>query len=115
MQIVAWILVSVVYRYEKSLHGNDNDLWGWSCSTKAKAILETFNGVVDFFASVFGPGILFVPFAWDNGSLMMTQGSSWKVSHLEFPVKMVFALGHYIIYRKEELLEKQDINIAEFI
>ena len=48
VQIVAWILISIIYRYEKSLHGNDNDLWGWSCSTKAAAIQEAFKGVVDF-------------------------------------------------------------------
>ena len=48
VQIAAWIMVSFIYRYEKGLHGNDNDLWGWSCSTKAKAIQEAFNGVVDF-------------------------------------------------------------------
>lgn len=48
VQIAAWIMVSFIYRYEKGLHGNDNDLWGWSCSTKAKNIQEAFNGVVDF-------------------------------------------------------------------
>ena len=48
VQIVAWILVSVIYRYEKSLHGQDNDLWGWSCSSKANAIQAAFDGVVDF-------------------------------------------------------------------
>lgn len=48
VQITAWILVSFLYRYEKGLHGNNNDLWGWSCSTKAKDIQAAFNGVVDF-------------------------------------------------------------------
>ena len=28
VQIVAWTLVSVIYRYEKSRRGDDNDLWG---------------------------------------------------------------------------------------
>lgn len=48
ISISSWIIVSVIYRYEKSLHGNDNDLWGWSCSTKANDIQEAFNGVIDF-------------------------------------------------------------------
>ena len=48
VQISAWILVSFLYRYEKGLHGNNNDLWGWSCSTKANDIQAAFNGVVDF-------------------------------------------------------------------
>ena len=48
IHILAWIVVSVIYRYEKSLHGNNNDLWGWSCSSKANQIQAAFNGVVDF-------------------------------------------------------------------
>ena len=48
VQIVAWIIIAVIYRYEKSLHGVDNDMWGWSCSTKANAIQEAFDGVIDF-------------------------------------------------------------------
>ena len=48
IHILAWAVVSVLYRYEKSLHGDANDLWGWSCSQKAQAIQGEFNGVVDF-------------------------------------------------------------------
>ena len=48
IHILVWAAVTILYRYEKSLHGNDNDLWGWSCSQKAKAIQGEFNGVVDF-------------------------------------------------------------------
>lgn len=50
VHITSWVIVSVIYRYEKSLHGNDNDLWGWSCSTKANDIQAAFNGVVNFSA-----------------------------------------------------------------
>ncbi|KAL8793859.1 MAG: hypothetical protein Q9195_003585 [Heterodermia aff. obscurata] len=95
VQIAAWIMVSVIYRYEKGLHGNDNDLWGWSCSTKAKDIQETFNGVVDF------------------SSLCKAQGGSWNVSIAEVVVKILFAIGHFYIYRKKEPLEKQ--NFADRI
>ncbi len=48
IHIVGWIIVSVIYRYEKSLHGNENDLWGWTCSTKADDIQAAFHGVVSF-------------------------------------------------------------------
>ena len=48
VHIAAWIVVAVLYRYEKSLNGNDNDLWGWSCSAKADEIQAAFNGVVNF-------------------------------------------------------------------
>jgi len=48
IHIVGWIIVSAIYRYEKSLHGNENDLWGWTCSTKADDIQAAFHGVVSF-------------------------------------------------------------------
>ena len=48
VHIIAWIVISVLYRYEKSLHGDNNDLWGWSCSQEATAIQTEFHGVVNF-------------------------------------------------------------------
>lgn len=48
IHIGAWIVISTLYRYEKSAHGVNNDLWGWSCSTEAAALQSEFNGVVDF-------------------------------------------------------------------
>ena len=43
-----WLVVSALYRYEKGTKGNNNDLWGWSCSDKADQIQPQFNGVVGF-------------------------------------------------------------------
>jgi hypothetical protein len=48
IHILAWIIISTLYRYEKGLHGVNNDLWGWSCSQEAAAIQTEFKGVVDF-------------------------------------------------------------------
>jgi hypothetical protein len=48
IHILVWIIISTLYRYEKSLHGVNNDLWGWSCSQEAAVIQSEFNGVVDF-------------------------------------------------------------------
>ena len=48
IHILAWIIISTIYRYEKGLHEVNNDLWGWSCSQKAAAIQSEFNGVVNF-------------------------------------------------------------------
>ncbi len=48
IHIGAWVVISTLYRYEKSTHGVDNDLWGWSCSTKAAELQSEFNGVVNF-------------------------------------------------------------------
>lgn len=48
IHIGAWLVISTLYRYEKDMNGDDNDLWGWSCSTKAAALQSTFNGVVNF-------------------------------------------------------------------
>lgn len=45
VHIVVWIVVSVVYRVEKT----ERDLWGWSCTDKARAIqLELGSGKLDF-------------------------------------------------------------------
>lgn len=48
IQVIAWVIVSFLYRYEKGLHGDNNDLWGWSCAEEATALQTQFNGVVDF-------------------------------------------------------------------
>ena len=44
----AWAIITILYRYEKDVHGSDNDLWGWTCSEKAAAIQTEFNDVVGF-------------------------------------------------------------------
>ena len=51
IHIGAWLIISTLYRYEKSTHGVNNDLWGWSCSTEAAALQSEFNGVVNFSSS----------------------------------------------------------------
>ena len=48
IHIAAWAVVSILYRYEKSLHGVNDDLWGWSCSNEAALLQNEFNGVVNF-------------------------------------------------------------------
>lgn len=48
IHIGAWICISIIYRYEKSLHGNNNDLWGWTCSEEVAALQSEFTGVVKF-------------------------------------------------------------------
>ena len=44
----AWAIITILYRYEKDVHGSDNDLWGWTCSEEAAAIQAEFNDVVGF-------------------------------------------------------------------
>ena len=48
VHIGAWFIVSTLYKYEKSLHGNNNDLWGWSCASKANAVQQAFQGTINF-------------------------------------------------------------------
>ena len=48
IHIGSWIVVSALYRYEKSANGVPNDIWGWSCSAKAAALQSQFKGVVTF-------------------------------------------------------------------
>ncbi|KAF6224522.1 hypothetical protein HO133_011099 [Letharia lupina] len=91
IHIGAWLVISALYRYEKSTHGVSNDLWGWSCSTEATALQSEFNGVVHF------------------SSLCSVQSKSWEVSLAEVVAKIVFAVGHYVIYRKTRDDEKQHL------
>ena len=48
IHIGAWVVVSVLYRYERNTNGNPDDIWGWSCSAKAATLQTQFNGVVNF-------------------------------------------------------------------
>lgn len=48
VHVGVWLVISVLYRYEKSLHNVDNDLWGWSCSPAAQKLQAQFEGVVNF-------------------------------------------------------------------
>ncbi|KAK0514293.1 hypothetical protein JMJ35_002910 [Cladonia borealis] len=85
----AWAIITILYRYEKDVHGSDNDLWGWTCSEEVAALQAEFNDVVGF------------------SSLCNLQSSSWGTSLAEFLVKSAFAVGHFIIYRKTRDEEKQ--------
>lgn len=48
IHIGTWVVVSTLYRYERSTNGVPNDVWGWSCSAKAAALQSQFSGVVKF-------------------------------------------------------------------
>ena len=48
IHIGTWVIVSVLYRYERSTHGIPDDIWGWSCSAKAATLQTQFSGVVTF-------------------------------------------------------------------
>lgn len=48
IHIGTWVVVSVLYRYERSTHGIPDDIWGWSCSAKAATLQTQFEGVVTF-------------------------------------------------------------------
>ncbi|KAI9861525.1 MAG: hypothetical protein M1824_002417 [Vezdaea acicularis] len=48
VHIVIWIVTAALYKYGKDTHGVSNDLWGWTCSSKAFKIQPQFQKVVDF-------------------------------------------------------------------
>lgn len=48
LHIISWAVISLLYRYEKNLHDNPNDLWGWACAEEATALQPAFNAVLDF-------------------------------------------------------------------
>lgn len=85
IHIGAWLVVSALYRYEKGA----TDLWGWSCSAKAVGLQAQFDGVVDF------------------SSLCSTQSKCWDLAIAEVVAKILFAMGHFIIYRKTRRDEKE--------
>ena len=105
--------MTFLYRYEKSLHGKDNDLWGWACSNEATAIQTEFAGVVDFkaicTAQVSNSLFVIVSEALEPFELIDGQTSSWKVSIAECVAKVAFAIGHFVIYRKTRENEKQNL------
>ncbi|CAN9126122.1 unnamed protein product [Alternaria alternata] len=45
---VVWCVAAGLYRAEKNKNGKSNDLWGWTCSAGARAILKEFVGDIDF-------------------------------------------------------------------
>lgn len=48
VQVSVWIVLTVVYRVEKSRHNVNNDLWGWSCANENSAVQAAFKDVLDF-------------------------------------------------------------------
>lgn len=91
LHIVSWATISFLYRYEKSLHGNNNDLWGWACAKEATALQPAFDAVLDF------------------DSLCGVQSNSWSISLAEVAVKVIFAVGHFFLYRKTRTDEKKNL------
>lgn len=70
------------------MHGVDNDLWGWSCSTEATALQSD---VVNF------------------SYLCSVQSRSWDVSIAEIVGKIVFAVGQFFVYRRTRDDEKHHL------
>jgi hypothetical protein len=48
VQTVSWIVVAVIYRYQRGLNGKNNDLWAWACAEKDSPIQDQFDGVINF-------------------------------------------------------------------
>lgn len=48
IHILSWAIVTFLYRYEKDMHGHNNDLWGWSCGGSAKELQNNLRSDIDF-------------------------------------------------------------------
>ncbi|KAK5089309.1 hypothetical protein LTR70_007106 [Exophiala xenobiotica] len=79
IHIGAWVVVAVLYRVGKT----GEDLWGWSCSSKAEKIQSLYKDKLDFSA------------------LCETQTASWHVSMVEVGVKIVFSGLSYLLAQKQ--------------
>lgn len=78
LHIGSWIIVTFLYRYEKGLHGTNNDLWGWSCGNSAKELENDLHVNIDFSllcrVQVRDPRLLRISFRLSHYSLI--RGSS---------------------------------------
>ncbi|KAI4922240.1 hypothetical protein J4E90_000668 [Alternaria incomplexa] len=45
---IVWCVAATVYRTEKDKNGKSDDLWGWTCSSGARAIQKEFVGDINF-------------------------------------------------------------------
>jgi len=45
---IVWCVAATVYRTEKDRNGKSDDLWGWTCSSGARAIQKEFVGDINF-------------------------------------------------------------------
>ncbi|OAP59130.1 hypothetical protein AYL99_06428 [Fonsecaea erecta] len=128
VHIVAWVVVSVVYKVEKT----EKDLWGWSCTDKAKAIQHQLGSNKVDFESLCKLQVSLIlslsasnslsksasdrqrPAMSDTGS---AQTSSWEVSVTEVVIK-IFATGvsSYLDGKQEGLKTKLvgDVGSAVF-
>ncbi|KAH0844077.1 hypothetical protein AYO21_02167 [Fonsecaea monophora] len=96
VHIIAWLVVSVVYRVEKT----EKDLWGWSCTDKAKAIQQQLGSKTLDFAS-----------------LCKLQASSWEVSVTEVTIKVLATGVTWYLDAKQKGLKTEivgDIGSAVF-
>ncbi|KIW95754.1 uncharacterized protein Z519_02818 [Cladophialophora bantiana CBS 173.52] len=94
--IVAWVIVSVVYRVEKT----EKDLWGWSCTDKARAIQQQLDSKKLNFES-----------------LCKLQASSWEVSVAEVVIKILSTGVSWYVDGKQKGLKIElvgDIGSAGF-
>jgi hypothetical protein len=46
--LILWSVAAAMYREEKDKNGKSNDLWGWTCSTGARAIQKEFVKELNF-------------------------------------------------------------------
>ncbi|KAI9813994.1 MAG: hypothetical protein M1827_003458 [Pycnora praestabilis] len=86
-----WLIVSVLYRYEKSAGGDVSDIWGWSCTRETSPLQKEFESVVGFAA------------------LCDVQSSSWHLSIVEIVAKVGFAIGTFVVERKKRKGEEKKL------
>lgn len=104
IHVISWLIIAVLYRVFKT----GDDLWGWSCSDRAKAIQFAFKSDLDFSAlcniQVSASNFLLL-IEWSEPLLNVIgtlQTSSWYFSIVEVVAKVIFALGHFFAHRKKE-------------
>ncbi|EXJ64302.1 hypothetical protein A1O7_00638 [Cladophialophora yegresii CBS 114405] len=86
MDIITWVIVAIVYRVEKT----EKDLWGWSCTDKAKAIQQQLGKQADF------------------TSLCKLQRSSWVLSLSHIITKILTSALSWSFGPRTNWLEDQD-------
>lgn len=120
--IIFWIVISVLYRVGKT----EKDLWGWSCTDKAKAIQDQLGSDVLDFESLCtlqvrssSPCQLLPTRRMKCGFFdnALSQGSSWEVSIGEVGLKILTTGVGWFFNRKQNGLKSDllvDLGSAAF-
>ncbi|MCJ1406791.1 hypothetical protein MMC19_000860 [Ptychographa xylographoides] len=91
--IAVWIATAAAYRVGKT----GNDLWGWTCSTKAAAIQSEFEVVINF------------------QSFCDVQSYAWILSIVQAVALLVTALVYFLAWRRFKHKQQMELETSMMV